>query len=319
MRSGKVLTMLLCAWMGAGIWGCAQENKTQSEGDTTETEISSQTQATDTKNESEDEATKTTSENEIQDNKAFSANENISKGLLRKTVYALVSAAENSTLNYWSEYGYIQDIEDGRGYAAGIIGFTSGTGDLLEVIELYTKLSPGNALASYIPALKKVNGTESHEGLGEPFCKAWKEAAQKPAMIQAQNDVINEEYMDPAIQAACEDGLSPLGQYIYYDALVVHGNGDDTLSFGAIRNAAKEKAKTPAEGGNEATYLNAFLDARIPVMRAETAHADLSRIDAQRKFVKEKKFDLSLPLSFTMYGDPYDLTKEILDKAPDNF
>lgn len=284
--------------MAAEVGGCASENNIQSE-ETSESAI--------------------LADDESPESNALFTEENISKGLLRQTVYALVSAAENSTLEYWNEYGYTEDIGDGRGYTAGIVGFTSGTGDLLEVVKLYTKLDPDNKLDSYIPALEKVNGTDSHQNLGESFCQVWKEAAKTAAMMQAQNEIINKEYMDPAIKAASEDDLSPLGQYIYYDALIVHGNGDDSQSFGAIRNEAKKKAKTPAQGGNETTYLNAFLDTRIPVMKAEAAHSDLSRIDVQREFLKEKKFDLALPLLFTMYGDFYDLTRQVLEKAPDNF
>lgn len=44
-------------------------------------------------------------------------------------------------------------------------------------------------------------------------------------MIQAQNDILDEQYMNVALQYAKADGLRPLGQYIYYDALVVHGSG----------------------------------------------------------------------------------------------
>ena len=62
--------------------------------------------------------------------------EDISGGILRKEVFALVSSAENSDTDYSLQYGYIEDIGDGRGYTAGIIGFTTGTGDLPDVVEL---------------------------------------------------------------------------------------------------------------------------------------------------------------------------------------
>lgn len=52
----------------------------------------------------------------------------ISQGVLRKEVFALVSSAENSTTDYTRQDAYIEDIGDGRGYTAGIIGFTTGTG-----------------------------------------------------------------------------------------------------------------------------------------------------------------------------------------------
>ena len=44
----------------------------------------------------------------------------------------LVSSAENSSLDWRAQYSYIEDIQDGRGYTAGIIGFCSGTGDMLD-------------------------------------------------------------------------------------------------------------------------------------------------------------------------------------------
>lgn len=77
----------------------------------------------------------------------------------------LVSAAENSSLDWRAQFSYIEDIGDGRGYTAGIIGFCSGTGDMLELVQAYTNTKPGNVLAGYLPALRAVNGTASHAGL----------------------------------------------------------------------------------------------------------------------------------------------------------
>src|SRR5687767_10319610 len=71
----------------------------------------------------------------------------------------LVSSAENSSLDWRAQFAYIEDIGDGRGYTAGIIGFCSGTGDMLELVEAYTVAAPGNGLARFLPALRAVNGT----------------------------------------------------------------------------------------------------------------------------------------------------------------
>ncbi|WP_440299440.1 chitosanase [Huintestinicola butyrica] len=62
--------------------------------------------------------------------------DDISGGILRKEVFALVSSAENSDTDYSLQYGYIEDIGDGRGYTARIIGFTTGIGYLPDVVEL---------------------------------------------------------------------------------------------------------------------------------------------------------------------------------------
>ncbi|MFJ8042238.1 chitosanase [Kitasatospora sp. NPDC096147] len=220
----------------------------------------------------------------------------------------LVSSAENSSLDWKAQYKYIEDIKDGRGYTAGIIGFCSGTGDMLDLVEHYTDLKPGNILAKYLPALRKVNGTESHAGLGSAFEKDWATAAKDSVFQQAQNDERDRVYFNPAVKQAKADGLRALGQFAYYDAIVMHGNGGDSTSFSNIRKRALGKAKTPAQGGDETTYLNAFLDARVWAMQQEEAHSDTSRVDtAQRVFLKAKNFDLNPPLKWKVYGDSFSI------------
>lgn len=232
----------------------------------------------------------------------------IAEGQLRDTVFALVSSAENSTTDYAAEYGYIEDIGDGRGYTCGLIGFTTATGDALDVVRLYVALAPDdNPLAPYVPALEAAVSSDTHDGLGDGFVAAWKKAAQTAEMKRAQDAVIDEQYLLPAVADARADGLSPLGQYIYYDALVVHGPGDDPDSFGGIRAAALARCEPPSAGGDEAAYLNAFLDARTTVMQKEEAHSDLSRISVQRAFIEEGKYDLRRPLVWEMYGDEFSL------------
>nr|WSW65951.1 chitosanase [Streptomyces sp. NBC_00995] len=218
----------------------------------------------------------------------------------------LVSSAENSTLDWKGQYGYIEDIGDGRGYTAGIIGFCSGTGDMLGLVELYTERQRDNPLAAYLPALRDVDGTDSHDGLDPGFSEAWKTAAGDPAFQQAQNDERDRVYFGPAVGRGKSDGLGTLGQFAYYDAIVMHGGGDDGASFGAIRERALARAKPPAQGGDEVTYLNAFLDARVWAMRQEEAHSDTSRVDtAQRVFLEEGNLNLDPPLDWKVYGDSF--------------
>ncbi|KRN28763.1 csn protein [Lactobacillus selangorensis] len=237
----------------------------------------------------------------------------IKTGKLRATAFALVSSAENSTTDYPKQYAYIEDIGDGRGYTGGIIGFTSRTGDMFDVVRKYVELRPHhNGLVKYLSALKAVKGTDSHQGLGQPFEQAWQKAAHDKEFIAAQNAILNRQYLNVALRYARRDQLGPLGQYIYYDALVVHGPGTthDKTSFQGIRRSAWRLAKTPAQGGDEGKYLNAFLDARTPIMKREKAHRDLSRLKVQRRLIREKKFNLQLPLRWTMYGDKYHLTEK---------
>ncbi|MFD8304619.1 chitosanase [Streptomyces sp. NPDC059690] len=218
----------------------------------------------------------------------------------------LVSSAENSSLDWKAQYKYIEDIGDGRGYTAGIIGFCSGTGDMLDLVQLYTDRKPGNVLAKYLPALRRVNGSDSHDGLDPNFPKDWRKAAQDTAFQQAQNDERDRVYFNPAVKQGKTDGIGTLGQFAYYDAIVMHGDGDDPTSFRNIRKRALNKAKPPAQGGDEVTYLNAFLDARVWAMKQEEAHSDTTRVDTeQRVFLRKGNLCLKTPLDWKVYGDSY--------------
>ncbi|MEU1180927.1 chitosanase [Streptomyces sp. NPDC005820] len=220
----------------------------------------------------------------------------------------LVSSAENSSLNWKAQYKYLEDIGDGRGYTGGIIGFCSGTSDMPALVELYTGRHPDNALAAYLPALRAVNGTDSHDGLDPGFPAAWRTAAKTAGFRKAQRDERDRVYFDPAVARGKKDGVGTLGQFAYYDALVMHGPGTDALSFGGIRKRARAHADTPADGGGETTYLHAFLDARVWAMKQEAAHRDVSRVEtAQRVFLKKGNLDLEPPLKWKVYGDSYEI------------
>ena len=218
----------------------------------------------------------------------------------------LVSSAENSTLNWRAQYRYIEDIGDGRGYTGGIIGFTSGTGDMLEVVQAYARARHHTPLGRFLAALRRVKGTTSHAGLGSNFVAAWQRAAKDQAFQRAQNHERDRVYFNPAVRLAKSDGLRALGQFAYYDACVVHGY-DGLL---AIRKRTLLRQVTPAAGGRETPYLEAFLDERDVEMKKEAAHTDLSRIETeQRWFLRSGNLDLRLPLRWQTYGDRYSITR----------
>ncbi|WP_301258513.1 chitosanase [Eleftheria terrae] len=246
------------------------------------------------------------------------ARSDLSEPRLKDIAMQLVSSAENSSLEWREQYKYIEDIDDGRGYTAGIVGFCSGTGDMLMVVEDYARRSPGNRLANYLPALRQLYGSDSHDGLDPNFTADWIRAAQDPAFRQAQDAMRDSIYFNPALQQAKQDGLRALGQFIYYDAIVMHGPGNDSVSFGGIRKKALRKAKPPSQGGNEVDYLNAFLDARVAAMKTEEAHSDTSRVDtAQRVFLRKGNLDLKTPLEWKVYGDSFRIDAADGNPPPD--
>ncbi|GIF04220.1 chitosanase [Actinoplanes siamensis] len=230
------------------------------------------------------------------------AGKNLDDPAKKDVAMQIVSAAENSSLNWRAQFSYIEDIGDGRGYTAGIIGFCSGTGDMLELVEAYTATKPSNVLAKYLPALRAVNGTDSHAGLDPNFTRDWKTAAADPVFQAAQESERDRVYFTPSVRDGKSDGVRALGQFAYYDAAVVHGYE----GMRAIRSRALAKARPPAQGGDERAWLTAFLDERVVEMKKEEAHSDVTRIDtAQRVFLNNGNFDLNTPLDFKVYGDSY--------------
>ncbi|WNI26796.1 chitosanase [Streptomyces sp. ITFR-16] len=225
---------------------------------------------------------------------------------MREIAWKLSSSAESSTLDWRSQYAAIEDNGDGTGYAAGIIGFCSGTHDMLTFVEAFTKDHPDSPLAPFVPALRSVDGTGSHEGLDPGFTAAWRKAAEDPAFRRAQEQVRDKQYFEPAVRLAKLDGLGALGQFIYFDTMVLQGAGAEADSFYGIRRAAFAEADSVTDGGDEAAYLDAFLDAARAVMKSKRNQQDTSRIDtAQRAFLDDGNLALEPPLTWKMYGETF--------------
>nr|WSW71290.1 chitosanase [Streptomyces sp. NBC_00995] len=225
---------------------------------------------------------------------------------MREIAWQLLASAEGSTLDWRSQYGTIEDTGDGTGYNAGIVGFCSSTHDMLTFVESFTAQHPDSPLAPFVPALREVDGTASHDGLGPRFTAAWKKSAEDPVFRAAQDQVRLKQYFEPAVHLAKLDGLGTLGQYIYFDAMVLQGPGSEADSFYGIRKAAAEEADTAAEGGDETAYLDAFLEAARSVMKSKKNQQDTSRIDtAQRVFLEDGNLSLETPLTWKMYGETF--------------
>jgi chitosanase len=188
----------------------------------------------------------------------------------RIRVDKLISEFENSTPVI--QYCYSVALDDGRGYTVGRAGFTSATGDLLEVAEAYTKLVPDNPLARYLPRLRELaaSGDGSIEGL-EGLPDAWTESCKDPRQRAIQDKIVDREYYNPAVGHARKLGLRrPLSLGAIYDAEIQHGDGSDPDGVPAmLRRASKRAHGTPKTGVSEKRFLREF----IRVRRATLAHA----------------------------------------------
>jgi chitosanase len=232
----------------------------------------------------------------------------------RRRVDELISQFENSTSVI--QYCYVKALGDGRGYTAGRAGFTSATGDLLEVAERYTRAVPGNPLADLLPRLRELarSGDGSVDGL-ERLPAAWKETCRDPRQRRIQDLVVDEQYYRPAVRHWRALGLHrPLSLAAIYDAEIQHGDGGDPDGVPALlRRAAARANGTPRTGVPEPRFLRAFLTAR----RADLAHAHdpatraawaqtVTRADAWLYLVRTGQWKLASPIR--VHVPNYDLT-----------
>ena len=222
----------------------------------------------------------------------------------------ITSTFENSTTEL--QYAYAENIGDGRGITAGRAGFTSGTSDLLLLVRRYTELKPDNALAPYLPALEAVNGTDSEESLAG-FTDAWAQSAADPAKRALQDDLVDELYFNPAMTLARDVGLTTaLGQAVMWDTMIQHGRGGENGTTAIIEETRATMGGDVA--GEEAGWLNAFLDARLHHLghsygdSPDAEESSTSRVEAFKASIADGAFTLDPPLSWTAYGRTFTVT-----------
>lgn len=225
---------------------------------------------------------------------------------------ALVSIFENSTLEI--QYGFIENIGDGNGFTAGRSGFTSKTGDMLEVLQEYEKLRPGSMLAKYIEPLQSVLHTASTEPVAG-LVSDWPLAARRDPLFRKAQDLVNERlYRAPARALAKSLGLHlPLSSAALYEAGIQHGYGEDHDSVTQIVARTNRAAGgTPRDGIDEVKWLDAFIDMREQDLR-DPANKEygpifrdaVDRAQAIRKIFTERNYDLARPITVTVYGDTF--------------
>ena len=235
----------------------------------------------------------------------------ISSEQWKQVALAFTSTAENSTTDWTTAYTYIEDIGDGRGLTAGIVGWCSGTGDMLTLIRNANLWTPGNRLAKWITPLSQVMAApyeqrpaKSWELLGAAFVADWQTAGAEPWFQEAQRRERDRVYWAPALAQAKADGVDALGLVALYDISVNHGPGSDPESFGGIVAAAAAKAAPPSKGGSDTAYVEALVAARQAVLAAWGDDQPDGRVAALRHLASTNSL-LYSPASWPMYGTTY--------------
>ena len=226
----------------------------------------------------------------------------------------IVSQFENSTSTI--QYCYIEALDDGRGYTAGRAGFTSATGDLLDVAERYTRKAGDNPLSPLLPRLRQLaKGADGSTAGLERLPDAWRATCTDARQRKVQDSVVDREYYNPAVREARRLRLrKPLSVAALYDAEIQHGGGPDPDGVPAMLRRARRKAHgSPRTDVSEKRFLTAFLKVR----RATLAHAHdpdtreawaqtVTRVGAWSYLVKTRQWRLASPVRVN--APDYDFT-----------
>ncbi|MGW2250889.1 chitosanase [Kitasatospora sp. NPDC001660] len=231
----------------------------------------------------------------------------------RRRADQLISIFENSTTEI--QYGYAENINDGRGVTAGRAGFTTNDGDALKVVRAYTAAVPDNPLARFIPELERLAAAGSGDTSGLPeddYITAWKQAAEDAAFRQVQDDQVDQRYFSPAMNQADQLGLTTaLARAELYDASIQHGNGSEYDALPALIGRTNAKVGTPSSAGENA-WLDAFFDVRIDDLNnpangstADEWRKSVDRVECLRRIAATGNYTLDGPLNVTAYGSSY--------------
>ena len=224
----------------------------------------------------------------------------------------LTSVWENDTPEL--AYGYAENIHDGRGYTSGYVGFCTGTGDAIQVVDCYDKrrsAAEGNEMSKYVPALVAINDafeatgqdqgdTSKLDAIGN-WVKDWETSATTAAtrgdFHACQDQVVTLLYDQPSVQAAEARGLSTaLGRAALYDTWINQGGVGGAALAAQTDSALGLKGKIGSTITEDA-WLKKFLELRLAVLAGDSTWKDsVDRAAGYEKARRRGNWALSQPV-----------------------
>jgi len=229
----------------------------------------------------------------------------------RTRALQLISVFENGTPEL--QYGYVEDLDDGRGFTCGL-GFTTATGDAHDVVVRYQDAVGDNVLTPFLPELERLASLDEGDGADDTsglngFADAWQAASADAEFRVAEDAVVDDNNVEPALAHWRDLGhQSALSLFALLDAVWMHGDGDDLDGVPALID------RTCVDPADEENWLRTFLAVRANDMLqpANTATkeewtAALPRIDVQEDLLNDGNVDLDGPIDV---GHGFDVTVE---------
>lgn len=218
----------------------------------------------------------------------------------RHAINCILSVFETGRLPNPAAYATCTILPDGAGISYGMHQSTDRAGSLDNIVKRYIELGGVHAAAlkAYLPyfasnksATEPPNGPWSAET--QAAVSLLKAAASDPLMQRAQEEVFDRDYFQPAVAHANQIGLTKaLSLAVVYDTCIHSGPGGVNL----IRNMFP--AKSPANGGDEATWVKAYIASRREWLLRSTnplVRQTIYRMDALAELVSTGNWDLKPP------------------------
>lgn len=199
-----------------------------------------------------------------------------------------------------ASYSTCTILKDGAGISYGKHQSTDHSNSLDLVVKRY--IAKGGvhaaALQHYVPRLAANETTKLNPAAPDAWAldliNLLRQAGADPLMQAAQDEVFDEVYFTPAVNHAKQIGLTKaLSLLVIYDTCIHSGPG----RVGTHRAVFAEKS--PANGGDEAAWVKAYLNARRLWLLSSTnplVQKTVYRIDALLALVNAGNWDLAAPL-----------------------
>ncbi|KAJ1961766.1 hypothetical protein GGI12_003056 [Dipsacomyces acuminosporus] len=235
----------------------------------------------------------------------------------KQITLSLTNVYENGDTKF--HYDNCENDHDGRGWTAGIAGFTTGTGDAWVVIQEYHKLTGGkDEFAKYDKVLKQLADKESGNisQLGG-YCALWKKLGQSDAKFRAAQEKVRDSmYYNPSQKLADQLGAKldvTRGQI--YDTTIQHGEGTDKDSVNSlikrtnaafttnVKGSSGNDVKVNGHSVDEIVWLNKFFEVRTADLKnpankesQKTWAESVSRVKSYQGIVKAGTFTWDKPI-----------------------
>lgn len=218
----------------------------------------------------------------------------------RYVVDCVLSIFETGKIPSISSYSTCTILSDGAGISYGKHQATDRAGSLDKIVQLY--IEKGGAVAEQLkPFLARLAANETAKldpkkppVWAQKLIEVLKQAGADHLMQDAQDEVFDSAYWIPAVGHASNAGLkTALGHLVVYDTCIHSGPG------GVANIRARFPEASPARGGDEKTWIRAYIKARREWLLGNAnslVQKTTYRMDALEALAKSENWDLVTPL-----------------------